>query len=205
MTDFPETSTTLLARLSCAGESIDNAAWQRFFELYQPVMLQFIRNRCKKMGRPEICEDAEDIAQRVLVSVIGVFNSGKYNREKGKFRAYLVTILKNNLADWLRHAQARPRGAGAIVSIEELPAFQNSIFSREDEEEWRHARHMAAIEHVLEKTAISAQSRMIYREILATGENCAVIARRLGIPAATVRQVKSRVSRMIKAFEKNTM
>jgi hypothetical protein len=58
------------------------------------------------------------------------------------------------------------------------------------------------VEHVLTKTALSAQSRQIYRELLATGDNCAEVARRMNLPAATVRQVKSCVSRMIAAFEK---
>ena len=44
----------------------------------------------------------------------------------------------------------------------------------------------------------------IFRELLATGDNCAEVARRMNLPAATVRQVKSRVSRMIAAFEKAT-
>lgn len=60
------------------------------------------------------------------------------------------------------------------------------------------------MEHVLTRTAISEQSRRIYRELLATCDNCAEVARRMNLPAATVRQVKSRVSRMIAAFEKAT-
>ena len=69
---------------------------------------------------------------------------------------------------------------------------------------WNLARHRAAVEHVLTRTAISEQSRRIYRELLATCDNCAEVARRMNLPAATVRQVKSRVSRMIAAFEKAT-
>ena len=51
---------------------------------------------------------------------------------------------------------------------------------------WNLARHRAAVEHVLTRTAISDQSRRIYRELLATGDNCAKVARRMNLPAATV-------------------
>ena len=59
-------------------------------------------------------------------------------------------------------------------------------------------------ERLPRRTAISEQSRRIYRELLATGDNCTKVARRMNLPSATVRQVKSRVSRMIAAFEKAT-
>ena len=84
-----------------------------------------------------------------------------------------------------------------------LPAPSVSS-AADDMPAWNLARHRAAVEHVLTRTAISEQSRRIYRELLATGDNCAEVARRMNLPAATVRQVKSRVSRMIAAFEKAT-
>ena len=71
-----------------------------------------------------------------------------------------------------------------------------------DDDEWELARHRAAVEHILSRTALSEQTRRIYRELMATGESCAEVARRLGLPPATVRQVKSRVTRMIAAFQK---
>ena len=80
-----------------------------------------------------------------------------------------------------------------------------SVYSGPDDaENWQIARHRIAVEHVLTKTALSEQSRRIYRELMETGESCAAVARRLKLPAATVRQVKSRVTRMIAAFKKTT-
>ena len=83
-----------------------------------------------------------------------------------------------------------------------VPRMPLSAPPDDDMHVWNLARHRASVEHVLTKTALSAQSRQIYRELLATGDNCAEVARRMNLPAATVRQVKSRVSRMIAAFEK---
>lgn len=202
MTDFPDTSTTLLVKLSSAGENIDQAAWQRFFELYHPVMVNFIVKRCNDMGRIDIVSDADDIAQKVMLKTIEVFKDGKYNRSKGKFRAYLTAMLKNSLLNWMRSVDLRRRGDDGDIDLASLHAPSSHALTRECDEEWNNARHRAAIDHVLTKTAISEQSRMIYREILETGDNCATVARRLGIAPTTVRKVKSRISKMIRAYEK---
>lgn len=41
MTAFPDTSTTLLANLAYHETGIDQAAWYRFFAMYQPIMVEF--------------------------------------------------------------------------------------------------------------------------------------------------------------------
>ena len=185
MSSFPTTSTTLLANLA-----------------YYPVMVEFARARGAG-------DDSEDVVQEVLADLVKVFQAGRYVRGKGQFKSYLATMLRNELISRFRRMQARSRiidgwaGAPRTPPAAPLPAPSVSS-SADDMPVWNLARHRAAVEHVLTRTAISEQSRRIYRELLATGDNCAEVARRMNLPAATVRQVKSRVSRMIAAFEKAT-
>ncbi len=219
MSSFPTTSTTLLANIAERESGIDQAEWTRFFALYYPVMVEFARARGAG-------DDSEDVVQEVFADLVKVFQSGRYVRGKGQFKSYLATMLRNELISRFRRMQARSRiidgWAGAHASSDiasqcslrsgdmrtppaaPLPAPSVSS-SADDMPAWNIARHRAAVEHVLTRTAISDQSRRIYRELLATGDNCAEVARRMNLPAATVRQVKSRVSRMIAAFEKATM
>ena len=214
MSSFPTTSTTLLANLAERESGIDQAEWNRFFALYYPVMLEFARARGAG-------DDSEDVVQEVLADLVKVFQSGRYVRGKGRFKSYLATMLRNELISRFRRMQAKSRiidgNAGAHASSDivsqcslrsgdmrtPLPA-PLAAPSDDDVPAWNLARHRVAVEHVLTKTAISEQSRRIYRELLATGDSCAKVARRMNLPAATVRQVKSRVSRMIAAFEKAT-
>ena len=191
MITFPDTSTTLLVKLAARETGVDQAAWFRFFALYQPVMVEFAR--MKGAG-----DDAEDVVQEVFADLAKAFQAGRYAREKGSFRAYLATMLRNELISRFRRKQAKSRVDGRART----PAAPLAAPSADDLPVWNLARHRAAVEHVLTKTALSEQSRRIYRELLATGDSCAKVARRMGLPAATVRQVKSRVSRMIAAFEK---
>ena len=193
MSSFPTTSTTLLANLAERESGIDQAEWNRFFALYYPVMVEFARARGAG-------DDSEDVVQEVLADLVKVFQAGRYVRGKGQFKSYLATMLRNELISRFRRMQAKSRVDGRARSPSAPPAAP----SVDDMPAWNLARHRAAVEHVLTRTAISEQSRRIYRELLASGDNCAKVARRMNLPAATVRQVKSRISRMIAAFEKAT-
>ena len=201
MSTFPTTSTTLLAKLAEIETGVDQSAWYRFFELYQPVMVEFAR--AKGAG-----DDAEDVVQEVFADVVKVFREGKYVRERGRFRSYLATMLRNELISRFRRMQSRPEGSAVqmpdsgVIDGLDVPLTAVGALRARGEAAWDASRHKVAIRHVLTKTALSDQSRRIYREILETGDSCAEVARRLGIPATTVRQVKSRVSRMIVAYEK---
>ena len=201
MSSFPTTSTTLLANLAERESGIDQVEWTRFFALYYPVMVEFARARGAG-------DDSEDVVQEVFADLVKVFQSGRYVRGKGQFKSYLATMLRNELISRFRRMQARSRVDGRARSPSAPPVAPPCTPpaepSGDDMPTWNLARHRAAVEHVLTRTAISEQSRRIYRELLATGDNCAEVARRMNLPAATVRQVKSRVSRMIAAFEKAT-
>ena len=203
MSNFPDTSTTLLARLIARETGVDQSAWRIFFDRYQPVMVEFAR--MKGAG-----DDAEDVVQEVFANLAKVFRAGCYVRDKGRFRNYLAKMLKNEMVSRFRREQVRPEGNS--VSLDAVEDAANGELRVEpsfaeveaDDKAWELARHRAAVEHILSKTALSEQSRRIYRELMATGDNCAEVARRLGLPPATVRQVKSRVTRMIAAFKKAT-
>lgn len=154
---------------------------------------------------------AREESRTLLADGFRDLNAGRVTlceRGKGQFKSYLATMLRNELISRFRRMQAKSRvdgwaGAPRTSPAAPLPAPSVSS-SADDMPAWSLARHRAAVEHVLTRTAISEQSRRIYRELLATGDNCAEVARRMNLPAATVRQVKSRVSRMIAAFEKAT-
>ena len=201
MNTFPDTSTTLLAKLAERETGIDQAAWFRFFALYQPVMVEFAR--MKGAG-----DDAEDVVQEVFADLSKTFQTGRYVREKGNFRAYLAKMLRNELISRYRRIAVRPERDAVNITeglVEEEKRLQiiPSVYSGPDDaENWQIARHRIAVEHVLTKTALSEQSRQIYRRLMDSGDSCAKVARAMGVAAATVRQVKSRVTRMIAAFEK---
>ena len=66
---------------------------------------------------------------------------------------------------------------------------------------WRMARHQSAIEHVLTKTAISAQSRDIYRAYVEEGRSLDDVAAQFGVTKAVIYKIKSRVEQMAAIIE----
>ena len=181
---------------------IPNAAIRElFFRHYRPLCLYALHYL-------KDADAVEDVVQEVFADLAKVFRAGRYAHEKGKFKAYLAKMLRNELVNRFRRREVRPERNSvsvteAQIEIErKLQCDYASYAGEDDSVDWATARHRAAMKHVLEKTAISEQSRRIFTKLLETGDNCAKVAREMGVAPAAVRQVKSRISRMIVAFEK---
>jgi RNA polymerase sigma factor (sigma-70 family) len=114
MTDTPTTQASLLVRL---GDTTDAPAWERFVDLYAPPIYACARRH----GLQDA--DAADITQDVLRSVHGAFRRGDYDSRRGPFRAWLITVVRNKLRDFVT---ARTRRAGSRKcpenGLDDLPA-----------------------------------------------------------------------------------
>ena len=66
---------------------------------------------------------------------------------------------------------------------------------------WRLARHEAAVEHALTKTALAQRSKDVYRAYVLEERPIDEVARQFGIPNNSVSQIKTRVEKMIAAIE----
>ena len=66
---------------------------------------------------------------------------------------------------------------------------------------WRLARHEAAVEHALTKTALTAQTREIYRAYVLEERPIGEVAARFGVTKNYIGLIKLRVGRMIAALE----
>ena len=67
---------------------------------------------------------------------------------------------------------------------------------------WRMSVRSAVIDHVFTRTAVSPQHRDIYRTYVLEGVSVKETAARFGVTEAFVRQVKTRIGRMIAALER---
>ena len=69
----------------------DSEAWRTFFEIYAPLVLRW----CRRIGLGE--HDAEDISQKVLVSISTAIRNFEYQPDKGKFRSWLFTAVRREI------------------------------------------------------------------------------------------------------------
>ncbi|HWY87529.1 MAG TPA: sigma-70 family RNA polymerase sigma factor [Gemmataceae bacterium] len=182
MTQWPKTRVTLLGRLA---DPQDKDAWDEFVALYGPSIFEFARRRLPQE------EDAADVMQEVLSAVM----RGKYERPKGRFQKWLLTVLLNQIRDFYAARARRSRvlgDTGAALRQEEEPVRA--------EEEWekdrrRHLFHAAA-ERVRQRTN-PAHWDVFVRTALEdkTGQE---VARALNLSVTNVYAIRSRILKEIK-------
>ena len=199
MANFPDTPVSLLVRLASDRTGIrDEAGWTRLFELYAPAIKAFAEERG---GEGE----SEDVVQEIFMRLAEVLREGrvKVGGDAGKFRRYLATLVRNELVSrWRRRVS---RGEGLRVSLDDpgagIEATGDSDAATIVDVKWRLARRKAAEEWVLTKTALSAQSKAVYRAYVLDERPIGEVAAEFGIPRNSVSQIKTRVERLIAAVE----
>ena len=199
MANFPDTPVSLLVRLASDRTGIrDEAGWTRLFELYAPAIKAFAEERG---GEGE----SEDVVQEIFMRLAEVLREGrvKVGGDAGKFRRYLATLVRNELVSrWRRRVS---RGEGLRVSLDDpgagIEATVDSDAATIVDVKWRLARRKAAVEWVLTKTALSAQSKAVYRAYVLDERPIGEVAAEFGIPRNSVSQIKTRVERLIAAIE----
>lgn len=194
MSIFPVTSLTLLQKLAVEVTGGNEAAWVRFFNLYTPAIRRF----AELNGR---AHDADDVVQEVYLKLVEVIKAGKYDPKKARFRTFLETLIRNELITLYRQDQAR-----RVADRCPIEDWSEDLAVPADQQEridlsWARAKHEAAVEHVLTKVAMKAQSRQIYRAYVIEERPIEEITTTFGVSADVVYKVKYRLERMIEAVE----
>ena len=197
MSGFPNTPVELLTRIASDASGENETVWAELISLYQPAMREFLRKRAIS------ADEIEDIMQDVFVRLVEILENGKYDRRRGRFRAYLSTLLLHELIGHVRKGRARMEHRR--VPLAEDSALVEPEARREVEKTWVAECHAAIVKHILENTALAGSSKRIFKELEESGDTCEAVAKRLGVSAASVRQVKSRISRMVRALEKRML
>jgi RNA polymerase sigma-70 factor (ECF subfamily) len=99
-----------------AGDEVRTAAaLEELCRIYRQPILVFILHSGHRHA------DAEDLTQSFLVHLLRVNPMNRLAPEHGRFRSYLLTMLKNFLATQHRYQTRRKRGGGAEhLSLEQV-------------------------------------------------------------------------------------
>ena len=126
--ELPETRDSLLLQLRDA-ENRD--AWFEFAAIYRPMVYRMARRR----GFQDA--DAQDLAQRVLLSVAGAISGWEGDPQRARFRTWLARVARNAIIDALRRAKpdAGPGGTTALQKLAEQPASAGEELEREHRRE----------------------------------------------------------------------
>ena len=189
LTERWSTNKSLILR---ARNPDDAQAWGDFVHFYKPFMLHVLR----RMNVPQ--SDSEDVVQDILVKIWRSIAS--YDAEKGRFRTWLSTVVRNAVFDQFtkvgRRRELEEKEAAAFQMLKGEPA---SEIDRRIEQEW--ARHVTslALERIQKLFSAEAVScfTMSLDETPATA-----IAAELNLAVDSVYTLKSRVkARFIKEIK----
>jgi len=204
MSAFPVTSVTLIQKIKTLAPGEDGAAWVRFWDAYSGAIRTFA---ARKGGE----ENADDVVMTVLGKLVDVLRSGQYSPEKGAFHSYLAAMIMNEVhmlrrKEMVRRVDRRvsldmPINADGNGEGGERPLSDSipaeSVQPDALDEDWRQAVLASAVDHVLNKTALSQRDRNVYREYVQEERPIDEVAAKYGISRNSVSQIKTRISRRI--------
>lgn len=190
MSVFPVTSLTLMKKIAAEIPGEDEAAWVRFYNLYTPAIRRFVEWNDRT-------QDPDDVVQDVFVKLVDILRSGKFDPHKARFRAFLTTIIRRQLISMYRKDCARG-GEGNLPlenfsDVLSVPAEQGTELDRS----WARAKHAAAVEHVLTKTALSPQSKAVYKAYVLEERPIDEVVKAFGMTKNNIAKIKFRVDNMI--------
>lgn len=104
-----ETQASLLDRLRDGSDAL---VWDEFFDRYWRLIFHFARQR----GCAE--HSAEEIVQEVMLTVFEQREVFCYDPSRGRFRDWLLTVVRNKVAEHRRRPSERVRGQGGDTQVE---------------------------------------------------------------------------------------
>jgi RNA polymerase sigma-70 factor (ECF subfamily) len=179
----PSTRPSLLLRIRDAG---DKDAWLQFVDLYAPLVYRLARRRRLQDA------DAADLTQDVMQAVSGAAQRLEYDPQRGSFRAWLFTVARNRLNNFLLASKRRAEHAGtpsAQELLDEQPA-------REHEEAiWEQEYEQRLFDWAAEQVRGNFQNStwQAFWRTAVEGHAPAAVAAELGLSVGAVYIAKSRV------------
>lgn len=177
-----DTSPTLLSRVR---NTADQQAWQRFVQIYTPLLVHWSR----MAGLSD--SDAADLVQEVLTLLLRKLPDFDYDGQ-GSFRGWLRTVTLNKWRELQRKKRARPLGPDDD-RLDELPAASSMLFWEKDYQQFLVDRAVEAMQAHFEATTWRACMLTV-----SAGRPAGEVARELGISEASVYQARSRVLRRLR-------
>ena len=191
-----ETNETLLERVKRLDA---HAAWQEFYQAYWSAILRYAR----KLGLDD--HRAEEVLQETMVTLMRQLPSFSYDRSKGRFRNYLLTIVHRKCLAALRRAKglpevsldsgdpwgdraAREAGSGASARADQATA----------EARWREAIMEDALARLAVEPALAETTWPVFRAYAIEGRPVAEVAREFGLKENAVYQIKNRLLRRLR-------
>jgi RNA polymerase sigma-70 factor (ECF subfamily) len=190
---FLPTRRSLLLRLKNLE---DNKSWREFFDTYWNLLY----GTAIKAGLSDA--EAQDVVQETIIGVANKMPEFQYDRSKGTFKGWLLTITRRRIVDQLRKRQPVDRFSGRHpqdsrnTPLEErIPDPASLDLDAVWDEEWQKNLLEAAIQRA--KKRVDDKHWQIFDLCVNKEWPVEKIVQTLGVPRAQVYLIKHRVTKAL--------
>lgn len=162
-------------------------AWERFCRVYGPPIIRY----CRKLGLSEA--DAADALQESLLVLMRLLPKFDYDPARGKFRNYLLTIVhRQSLAILRRNARRQ------AAPLDDTERDAERAEAEEDDTRWQEALLDEAWFQLKSSGRLKAATISAFEAYAIRGEKVEDVAKKHGLSANTVYQIKNRVIALLR-------
>jgi RNA polymerase sigma-70 factor (ECF subfamily) len=177
------TSLSLLSRLHDLG---DQTAWRRFFDRYWRLIYNF----SLRSGLGDA--DAQDIVQEVMVNLTESLPNFEPDAKRGRFKTWLLTIVKRRIIDHHRRRMRKPTVRGELA---ENLLVEEAELEKLWDSEWKGHVLDVALQRV--RARVAARQFLIYDLLVKQGATVREVCRALDTNPAAVYLAKHRVAKLL--------
>ena len=123
----PETRHSLIQRLQDGG---DDAAWEEFASIYRPIIVRIALRKQLQF------DDADDLAQQVLLLVLKNIGNWKTDPARARFRTWLQTVVRNATMNAVSR-RPKDQASGGTTSLQQLHQCPDKADSLWFDLEWQ--------------------------------------------------------------------
>lgn len=183
------TTLTTTALLRDLMKPANSPIWEEFDARYRPILI----GTARKIGLNAV--EAEEVAQDTLACFVENYRAGKYDRDRGRLRSWILGIARNRIAE-LHRSRARRRehrGDSALVNVpNESELDQLWITER------RAQLVKRALRTIRETSNLEDRTIRAFEAFANSEQTAAEVGRDLGMTAADVYMAKNRVARRLR-------
>lgn len=194
--NFPDTRASLLLQLRSKS---DQAAWNEFVSTYRPVIYRIARRRNLQDA------DAQDLTQKVLVSVAGSIQNWEKRDSKTRFRHWLRKIVKNAILKELsRSPRDRAMGGSNVQTL--LGDLPNSEESLERDLQLEYQREIYVQAAAVVRTEVAAETWNVFQlsvvKRIPIDEVASRVGKSVGAAYAARGRVMNRLQQTVERIQK---
>ena len=179
------TQASMFARLREADHVRREAAWREFRDRYGPVIAGFARKLGARPG------DVDDVVQEVILAMIAVSPTFRYDRSKGRFRGYLKVVTLRFIRS-IAGKRARLKSVPLDSIADESADLEHAWVA-----EWQRQLLARAMDELRDEYR-AGRTFEAYEQYVLLDRPAQDVADEFGISVASVYQAKTRVTNALR-------